>query len=64
MFAFANVVHLFAHEFSGLSRRRFALPPVAPGPFESLFFWHNYLCFSQTTSFALSATLELWFNGV
>jgi hypothetical protein len=43
MLALADVMHLFAHEFSGLGRCRFALPPVAPGTFESLFFWHKIL---------------------
>jgi hypothetical protein len=41
MFTFADMVHFFAHNFSGLSRCGFALPPVTPGSFESLFFWHN-----------------------
>jgi len=56
MFAFANVVHFFAHEFSGLSRCRFALPPVTPGPFESLFFWHFLCRFNQPSSFTNSKT--------
>jgi hypothetical protein len=43
VFALANVVHFFAHEFSGLCRCGFALPPVTPGPFESLFFWHIFV---------------------
>jgi hypothetical protein len=43
MFAFANVMHFFPHKFSGLSRCRFALPPVTPGPVESLFFWHSFM---------------------
>lgn len=42
MFALANVVHFFAHKFSGLCGCGFALPPVAPGTFECLFFWHTY----------------------
>jgi hypothetical protein len=42
MFPFANVVHFFTHKFPGLGRRRFALPPVTPGTFESLFFWHIF----------------------
>lgn len=42
MFALANVVHFFAHKFSGLSGCGFALPPVTPGTFKSLFFWHTY----------------------
>jgi hypothetical protein len=41
MLALANVVHFFAHKFSGLSRCGFALPSVTPGTFESLFFWHK-----------------------
>jgi hypothetical protein len=64
MFTFANVVHFFTHKFSGLIRRGFALPPVAPGPFESLFFWHSYCFRLQTTSFGLSASRETSLNGV
>jgi len=33
MFALANMVHLFANEFSGLGRRRFASPFVSAGAF-------------------------------
>jgi len=64
MFPFANVVHLFAHKFSGLSRWSFALSPVTPGPFESLFFWHNCRCRLQTILFAVSASRETPLNGV
>jgi hypothetical protein len=45
MFALPNVMHFFAHEFSGLCRCGFALPSVTPGPFESLFFWHTFTWF-------------------
>jgi hypothetical protein len=48
MLALANVVHFFPHKFPGLSRCRFALPSVTPGPLESLFFWHKYRCRSET----------------
>src|SRR5262249_3461663 len=54
------MVHLFAHKFSGLRRCRFALPPVTPGPFESLFFWHNILQFP----IALFENREAFLNGV
>jgi hypothetical protein len=64
MFTLANVVHLFTHKFPGLSRCRFALPPVTPGPFKSLFFWHNYRCRLETISFALSASRETSLNRV
>jgi hypothetical protein len=43
MFAFTDVVHLFAHEFTGLSRWRFALALVAPGPLDSFSFGHKSL---------------------
>ena len=41
MLALADVVHLFPNKFPRLRGRRFALPPVAPGPFDGLFFWHD-----------------------
>jgi hypothetical protein len=38
--AFADVVHLFAYEFSGGGRARLALPKVALGLLDRLAFWH------------------------
>ena len=35
MLPFANMVDLFADEFTGLRRCRFALPAIAPGPLQS-----------------------------
>ena len=40
MFACADMVHFFAHEFTGLCRSRFALSVIAAGPFKCTFFWH------------------------
>jgi hypothetical protein len=51
MFPLPNVMHFFAHEFSGLRRCGFALPPVTPGPFESLFFWHTFMIWFVTVYF-------------
>jgi hypothetical protein len=63
MLALANVVHFFPHKFPGLSRGRFALPPVTPGPLESLFFWHKYVVVGNYPV-ALSANRETSLNGV
>ena len=41
MFTLANVVHLFANEFTGLGAGGFALPTIAAGPFESFCFRHK-----------------------
>jgi hypothetical protein len=41
VFTLANVVHLFADEFTGLGAGRFALPTIAAGPFESFCFRHK-----------------------
>jgi hypothetical protein len=41
VFAFANVMHFFAHKFSGLRRSGLALPPVATGASERLLFRHK-----------------------
>jgi hypothetical protein len=41
MLAFANVMHLFPHEFSGLRGWRFAFTRIFPCPFQSLLFRHD-----------------------
>jgi hypothetical protein len=41
MFSFSDVVHLFAHELSGLSTRRLALPLVATRTFQSFLLRHR-----------------------
>jgi hypothetical protein len=41
MFAFADVVHLFADEFAGLCGPRFALPLVPAGAFQCFLFGHD-----------------------
>src|SRR5215213_1549175 len=46
MFAFANVMDLFAHEFSCLGRGRFALSLVPACSSKRLFLWHNTPCCS------------------
>jgi hypothetical protein len=43
MLAFANVMQFFAHEFSGLRRRRFSLASVALGSFDGFFVGHDFL---------------------
>jgi len=40
VFAFANVMDFFAHEFSGLGARRFALASVPTSAFDGLFLRH------------------------
>jgi hypothetical protein len=40
MFALANVVYFFAHEFSGLRAGGFALPSISLGSFESFLLRH------------------------
>ena len=40
MLAFADVVHLFAHEFARLRTRGFTLPLVSGCPALRFFFWH------------------------
>src|SRR5437879_5957833 len=44
VFALADMVHLFAHKFTGLCGSGFALPFITTGPFESLLFWHTHGC--------------------
>jgi hypothetical protein len=41
MFALANVLHLLSHEFAGLRRRRFALPFISLGSFDSFLLGHD-----------------------
>jgi len=41
MLAFANVVHLFTHEFAGLSRWRLAFAGILLRALQSLFFGHR-----------------------
>jgi len=41
VFTLANVVHLFADEFTGLGAGGFALPTISAGPFESFCFRHK-----------------------
>ena len=41
MFAFPNMLHLFAHELAGLSRRRQTFPFIFACPFNCFVFWHN-----------------------
>jgi hypothetical protein len=44
MFTFANMMHLFADEFTGLCGWSFPLASVFFGAFECLLFWHNTSC--------------------
>jgi hypothetical protein len=39
--SFANVMHLFAHEFAGLGARRFAFFFVSLRSFNYFLFWHD-----------------------
>jgi len=41
MFALADMMHLLAHEFAGLSGGSFALTLIFSGPFYCFSFWHN-----------------------
>lgn len=41
MFALANVVHFFAHEFARLRARGFTLALVSGCPALRFFFWHG-----------------------
>jgi hypothetical protein len=43
VFAFANMVYLFANELAGLRRRRFAFAFVPTGSLERFFLWHLLL---------------------
>jgi hypothetical protein len=43
MFSFANVLDLFANEFTGLRARGFAFSLVAPGTLNRFFFRHRFL---------------------
>jgi hypothetical protein len=43
MLSFANVVHLFADEFAGLSARRFTFFFVSLRSFNDFLFWHDML---------------------
>src|SRR5437764_11723624 len=41
MFAFADMLHLFANELAGLGRRRFPFALIFAGALEGFFFWHT-----------------------
>jgi hypothetical protein len=43
VFAFADVVHFFLYEFSGLGAGRFSFARIFAGAFERLFFRHIFL---------------------
>lgn len=44
VFAFTDVMHFLAHEFSRLSGGRLSSPLVGAGAFDGLLFWHNFFC--------------------
>ena len=54
VFAFANVMHFFAHEFPGLCACGFALPFVTASPFKCFFLRHNPNYPLTAVRFALS----------
>ena len=41
MFTLANMFHLFAHKFAGLSGRRLSFLLILSSPLDRFFFWHN-----------------------
>jgi hypothetical protein len=41
MFAFANMMHFLAYEFSGLRARRFPFSSVFSRSLDDVFFWHR-----------------------
>jgi hypothetical protein len=51
MLSFANVVHLFAHEFAGLGAGRFTFFLASPRSVNYFLFWHVVLL----NKFALSS---------
>jgi hypothetical protein len=64
MFPFADVMHLFAHEFSRLRARRFSFFSVAVRSFASFFFRHfvlllNILVFELNSTDALAVKQAL-----
>jgi hypothetical protein len=57
MFAFANVLHFFAHKFAGLSGWRPAFALIFARPFSCIFFWH-YNDFASSYAFGCEENLN------
>jgi hypothetical protein len=60
MLSFANVVHLFAHEFAGLGAGRFTFFFVSPRSVNYFLFWHVVLL----NKFALSSYAGISLSGL